>query len=163
VRLEEEIAQYVVELTSGPARISAKQVQTRLLKMLKFPRDDDDQNEDRALNDPLGLWGRTPGWRCWVGRHGECEPLGADESCSCSCGIGGHGTDQSGVTTPGCGCGHEGMGERWHAPDCAWRSTWRETIRQAARDMTDFSPTEPSPQEVKEILRKRRERRGGAG
>lgn len=132
-RLEGEIAQYVVELSHGPSRLSSKQVQARLLSMLKFPREEGTaMDKDRALNDPLGLWGPTPGWRCWVGRHDECQPLGADESCSCACGIGGHGHDQSGARTPGCDCSHEGMGERWHASDCAWRSTWRETMREAA-------------------------------
>ena len=28
---------------------------------------------------------------------------------------------QSGVLTPGCDCGHEGMGRGWHASDCAWK------------------------------------------
>ncbi len=27
---------------------------------------------------------------------------------------------QSGVPTPGCGCGHDGMGRGWHASDCDW-------------------------------------------
>lgn len=29
---------------------------------------------------------------------------------------------ESGVDTPGCDCGHDGMGARWHARDCWWRS-----------------------------------------
>lgn len=28
---------------------------------------------------------------------------------------------QSGVDTPGCNCGHEGMGVSWHRDDCPWR------------------------------------------
>ena len=28
---------------------------------------------------------------------------------------------QRGIDTPGCDCGHEGMGRSWHARDCAWR------------------------------------------
>lgn len=28
---------------------------------------------------------------------------------------------QSGVDTPGCDCGHDGMGAAWHGGDCAWR------------------------------------------
>jgi hypothetical protein len=136
--LEGEIARYVTELGEGASRISSRQVRKRLLSMLKFPREEPTPMErDRTLNDPLNLWGPTPGWRCWVGRHGECEPLGADESCSCSCGIGGHGHDQSGATTPGCDCGHEGMGERWHARDCVWRSTWHQTMREAAEGAAD--------------------------
>lgn len=31
-------------------------------------------------------------------------------------------TAESGVETPGCDCGHEGMGEMWHARSCVWRS-----------------------------------------
>lgn len=135
MNLREKIAQYAIELENGPERVRTKHVQTRLLEMLKFPQEDGEPSKmtaDRALNDPLDLWGPAPGWRCWIGRHGECQPLGADESCTCSCGIGGHGHDQSGVRTDGCDCSHEGMGEKWHARDCAWRSTWRETIYQAA-------------------------------
>lgn len=30
-------------------------------------------------------------------------------------------TATSGVDTPGCDCGHDGLGLRWHARDCAWR------------------------------------------
>jgi hypothetical protein len=29
---------------------------------------------------------------------------------------------QDGIDTPGCDCGHTGMGVSWHADDCAWRS-----------------------------------------
>ncbi len=29
---------------------------------------------------------------------------------------------QSGVDTPGCDCGHEGMGAKWHAKACVWRA-----------------------------------------
>lgn len=152
--LEEEIALYAIELARGPERIQAKMVRARLLAMLKFPREEsDEQDKDRELNDPLGLWGRAPGWRCWVGRHSECEPLSADESCTCSCGIGGHGHDQNGVPTEGCDCSHEGMGERWHARDCAWRSTWRQTMRDAGR--IDFGP-DPSEEEVQRLWKKRR-------
>lgn len=131
--LEGEIARYVTELGEGPSRISSRQVRIRLLRMLRFPRDEPTPMEkDRDLNDPLGLWGAAPGWRCWVGRHGECEPLSADESCTCACGIGGHRMDQNGVRTPGCDCGHEEMGEGWHGTDCAWRSTWHQTMYEAA-------------------------------
>ena len=28
---------------------------------------------------------------------------------------------QSGVDTPGCDCGHDGMGVSWHGDDCPWR------------------------------------------
>jgi hypothetical protein len=133
--LEGEIARYVIELDQGPSRVSVRQVRARLLSMLKFPREEGTlMDQDRRLNDPLDLWGRTPGWRCWVGRHSECEPLGADESCSCACGIGGHGLDQSGVRTEGCDCGHEGMGERWHSAACVWRAFWPQRIRQAGRE-----------------------------
>lgn len=27
---------------------------------------------------------------------------------------------QSGIRTPGCDCGHEGMGVSWHGDDCPW-------------------------------------------
>ncbi len=43
---------------------------------------------------------------------------------------------QSGVDTPGCDCGHHGMGPRWHAMECAWRATDR-----AARTTPDHPPT----------------------
>jgi hypothetical protein len=28
---------------------------------------------------------------------------------------------QSGIDTPGCDCGHDGMGVSWHSDDCPWR------------------------------------------
>lgn len=28
---------------------------------------------------------------------------------------------QAGVDTPGCDCGHDGMGVSWHGDDCLWR------------------------------------------
>jgi hypothetical protein len=28
---------------------------------------------------------------------------------------------QSGINTPGCDCGHHGMGVSWHGDDCPWR------------------------------------------
>jgi hypothetical protein len=31
-------------------------------------------------------------------------------------------TAQSGVDTPGCDCGHDGMGPQWHAKNCEWMS-----------------------------------------
>lgn len=133
--LEEEIAQFVLELEQGPDRVPTRRVRARLLAMLRFPREEPSaMDRDRALNDPLDLWGPTPGWRCWVGRHGECETLTVDQTCSCACGIGGHAHDQDGVRTPGCDCGHQGMGERWHASDCLWRTTWRQTMLRAAQD-----------------------------
>lgn len=30
---------------------------------------------------------------------------------------------QSGIDTPGCDCGHDGMGPKWHARACAWLDT----------------------------------------
>jgi hypothetical protein len=30
---------------------------------------------------------------------------------------------ESGVDTPGCDCGHDGMGPKWHAKACAWTAT----------------------------------------
>lgn len=40
---------------------------------------------------------------------------------------------ESGVDTPGCDCGHEGMGAKWHAKDCVWlaRTTSRCTCGDA--------------------------------
>lgn len=43
---------------------------------------------------------------------------------------------QSGVDTPGCDCGHHGMGPRWHAMECAWRAA-----KQPVRTTPDNSPT----------------------
>lgn len=133
--LEEQIAAYIYELGRASERVQTAKVRARLMGMLRYPREDIDR--DRKFNDPLGLWGPTPAWRCWLGRHGDCEPLGADESCTCACGIGGHRMDQNGVRTPGCDCGHEEMGEGWHATDCAWRVTWRQTMREAAERAGD--------------------------
>ena len=33
---------------------------------------------------------------------------------------------QSGWCTPGCDCGHDGMGPTWHAANCTWRPPARE-------------------------------------
>lgn len=134
--LEGEIANYLIELQNAPERIQTKRVRARLLAMLKFPLEEapSPMVKDRDLNDPLDLWGVAPGYRCWAGRHAQCEPLGADESCTCACGIGGHGRDMDGVRTDGCTCGQEGLGEEWHAQDCVWRSTWRERIYEAAME-----------------------------
>ncbi|MFG3046294.1 hypothetical protein ACGFZR_15360 [Streptomyces sp. NPDC048241] len=30
---------------------------------------------------------------------------------------------ESGIDTPGCDCGHEGMGPKWHGRDCSWLAT----------------------------------------
>lgn len=120
-----KLAQYATELAEGPDRVRSRAVHDRLVVMLRMPWEPDTIRTDRELNDPEGLWGPAPGWRCWAGRHAECEPLGADESCTCACGLGamGHGMDQSGVKTTGCDCAHEGMGIKWHASDCVWRKS----------------------------------------
>lgn len=134
-----KLAEYAIELVDGPQRVRARSVHDRLVVMLRMPWEPDTIKTDRELNDPEGLWGPAPGYRCWVGRHDECEPLGADESCTCSCGMGagGHGMDRENVKTPGCDCGHEEMGETWHARDCAWRSTRVLVLRQAALDAVE--------------------------
>lgn len=120
-----KLAKYAIELLEGPDRVRSRTVHDRLVVMLKMPWESDEMKTDRALNDPEGLWGPVPGWRCWSSRHAECEPLGADESCTCACGLGmaGHGLDQNGVRTIGCDCGHEGMGITWHSRECVWRSS----------------------------------------
>lgn len=119
-----KLAKYALELLEGPRNVSSKAAHDRLVVMLRMPWEPDTIRTDRELNDPLGLWGPAPGWRCWAGRHAECEPLGADESCTCACGQGmsGHGLDQNGVKTVDCDCGHEGMGVTWHSRECVWRS-----------------------------------------
>jgi hypothetical protein len=124
IAFRKKLAKYAIELLDGPNRVSSRAAHDRLVVMLKMPWEPDTIRADREMNDPEGLWGPAPGWRCWVGRHGECEPLGADESCTCGCGLGmgGHGLDQNGVKTTGCDCGHEGMGVTWHAKDCVWRA-----------------------------------------
>jgi hypothetical protein len=38
---------------------------------------------------------------------------------------------QSGVDTPGCDCGHDGMGLRWHDTACAWKVGLAAEARQA--------------------------------
>lgn len=43
--------------------------------------------------------------------YGDCEPI--DWTVY----------DQTGHDTPGCDCGHDGMGRAWHASDCAWRGS----------------------------------------
>lgn len=44
------------------------------------------EDEDKQLNDPFDLWGSAPSYRCYVGRHKDCEPEGAETGCTCSCG-----------------------------------------------------------------------------
>lgn len=49
---------------------------------------------------------------------------------------------QRGVRTPGCDCGHEGMGAGWHAKQCRWRrvedrrARYVEPVKQAG--LLDF-------------------------
>lgn len=35
---------------------------------------------------------------------------------------------QTGIATPGCDCGHDGMGEAWHMSDCLWRCGQRAAV-----------------------------------
>lgn len=37
---------------------------------------------------------------------------------------------QEGVTTPGCDCGHHGMGMRWHRQECSWMAGLLATARE---------------------------------
>lgn len=50
---------------------------------------------------------------------------------------------QSGIDTPGCDCGHEEMGVKWHARDCAWRSGLEDEPPLAPE-----SPGQPVPPEA---------------
>lgn len=47
---------------------------------------------------------------------------------------------QSGVDTPGCDCGHDGMGISWHGDDCPWRC-----------GILDSSSPEPTPSQRPEL------------
>lgn len=52
---------------------------------------------------------------CQCECHGEAEqpgPLTRAEEARLA---------QDGVDTPGCNCGHDGMGVSWHGDDCLWR------------------------------------------
>ena len=51
---------------------------------------------------------------------------------------------QSGINTPGCDCGHEGMGEAWHGDGCAWRATARGGVAFGAT----APPADPRDAEV---------------
>lgn len=43
---------------------------------------------------------------------------------------------QNGIHTPGCNCGHHGMGHAWHNHDCTWRTTGPQT---PAQDLEQWS------------------------
>lgn len=83
---------------------------------------------------------------CWHGDHAYCQSMtglnGAKRPASCkfcqaACRCGCHDGEaeqpgpltpaeearlaQAGVHTPGCDCGHDGMGVSWHADGCLWR------------------------------------------
>jgi hypothetical protein len=71
---------------------------------------------------------------------------------------------QSGVSTPGCDCGHGGMGRSWHASDCAWRRTTPDNPATssdtadnpavpALRDQLAASPREPAYDAVYAYIR----------
>ncbi len=121
--LHDRIADYLRELDCAGPRLQAVAVRRRLREIMAAEVEAASQDEDAALNDPEGLWGPSPAWRCWITRHSDCQPLGADEGCTCQCGLGGHRYDMNGVKTPGCDCGHEETGLSWHAPDCVWRKS----------------------------------------
>jgi hypothetical protein len=44
------------------------------------------RSEDDLENDPFNLWGKGPSYRCYMTRHRECDPEGADQGCTCACG-----------------------------------------------------------------------------
>lgn len=67
----------------------------------------DERTEDEVLNDPFGLWGTAPSYRCYVSRHKDCEPEGAEKGCTCSCGH----------QEPVCACGFEEAETRGEAPE----------------------------------------------
>lgn len=70
-----------------------------------------ERSQDETLNDPYQLWGKHPSYRCWIARHGQCEPEGADEGCTCSCGH----------QDPVCTCNSreiDGQGRRVHYIEC---------------------------------------------
>lgn len=66
----------ISKLLSERAKIPAQREEKRIY----------DKDADRALNDPTGQWGTNPSYRCWVTRHDECRPDGAEKGCTCGCG-----------------------------------------------------------------------------
>lgn len=55
------------------------------LGLLKAP-ESLERSEDEELNDPGNQWGPRPSYRCYTSRHKDCEPEGAEQGCTCSCG-----------------------------------------------------------------------------
>lgn len=70
-----------------------------------------ERSEDELMNDPFDLWGRSPSYRCYVGRHKDCEIEGAETGCTCFCGH----------QEPVCACGSRDVtaqGELIHYVGC---------------------------------------------
>lgn len=84
--------------------------------------DDDDPYSHADLADVIRQNGSAPE----VKAHGQPGPAAGDTIQT--------GPDrlaQTGVDTPGCDCGHEGMGVSWHGDDCPWRCSVLEGRRPA--------------------------------
>lgn len=57
---------------------------------------------------------------------------------------------QSGVDTPGCDCGHDGMGVRWHDTACAWKVGLVAEVRQLLAKPDEPAGPAGGPQQPKE-------------
>lgn len=123
--LRKDLGRYADELHSAPQKVDACGVRERLFDLLARPQDCTpvyiqegetpsmtlarvqrerllekvarNNRQDRDRNDPFNLWGSAPSYRCYVGRHGDCEPEGAESGCTCSCGH----------QEPVCACGED--------------------------------------------------------
>ncbi|SDL28672.1 hypothetical protein SAMN05421806_12569 [Streptomyces indicus] len=61
-----------------------------------------------------------------------------------------HNIASSGVDTPGCDCGHDGMGPGWHLSSCAWKSsrTVDEALGVSPPSLAELADADPEYREV---------------
>lgn len=51
---------------------------------------------------------------------------------------------ESGVHTPGCDCGHDGMGVSWHSDDCPWRRSILDGSKTSTKGDSKGAPPVPA-------------------
>ncbi|MCM1974609.1 hypothetical protein [Streptomyces sp. G1] len=115
-----------------------------------------------VIHEDEGCGAEPPdGWPgdCWCtlaaghdGTH-RCEPCSTRHDAPGWSDENGCPTDQlplhaqSGVDTPGCDCGHDGMGAKWHDTACGWRGGLLAAARQAAAKAADETQQQPETDE----------------
>lgn len=103
--------------------------------------DDGPLERVRNLHQPMQRGALTVCAHCsgWDAKRQRCHGVLTDYPCDTLRALGGPEPEEprlaeTGIHTPGCTCGHEGMGVSWHGDDCPWRAA-----------VLDGSTPEPTP------------------